>query len=116
MWELPRGAWERFLGDGDGGALLAALLANPPLPRPVQAEYPEFHCLRDVDLGGRAYRVCRLVDLDDGQERLFIEPTDVPDLVVEGVPYWLQGEALRRWVRDESEYPTDDEIDWEQYR
>jgi hypothetical protein len=57
-----------------------------------------------------------LVDLDDGRERLFIEPTDVPDLDRHGVPYWLRGSALARWVREEAECPTDDEIDWEAYR
>jgi hypothetical protein len=116
QWELPRAAWERFLADKDAAALLAAVRANPPLRRPVDADYPEYHRLRDVDLGGEAYRVCRLVDPDDGRERLFIEPTDVPAFDSEGVPYWLRGEALRRWVRDETEYPADDETDWESYR
>jgi hypothetical protein len=116
MWEVSRSAWERFLSDRDGEALRAAVRANPPLRRPVQAEYPEFHCLLDIEVGGRAYRVCRLVDLDDGQERLFIDETDVPNFDAEGVPYWLQGEALRRWVRDEAEHPAKDDIDWESYR
>jgi hypothetical protein len=115
MWELPRAVWERFLADGDAAALVAAVRATPPLRRPVEADYPAFHCLRDVEAGGQGYRVCRLVDVDDGTERLFLQPTDVPS-PVEGVPYWLQGEALRRWVRDEEEYPADDDIDWEQYR
>jgi hypothetical protein len=57
-----------------------------------------------------------LVDLDDGQERLFIEPTDAPSCDQPGVPYWLRGAALARWVREEAACPTDGPIDWEAYR
>ena len=115
MWALPREAWERFLADADGAALLSAIRTQPQR-RPPDAEYPEFHRLCDVVLNGESYRVSRLVDLDDGQELLYIDLTDVPHFDVQGVPYWLQGKALRRWVRDETEYPADEEIDWEEYR
>jgi hypothetical protein len=115
MRELPKAAWEAYERDQDETALLAAVAAQPER-RPPDADYPEFHRLRDVELCGQAYRVCRLVDLDDGQERLFIEPTDVPAYDGEGVPYQLQGKALRRWVRDESAYPAKDDIDWDSYR
>ena len=115
-WELPRPAWERFLVDGDAAALLAAVRAKPPRARPFDAEYPALHRIRDVELDGVAYRVTRLLDADDGEERLFIEPTDVPDYAHGGVPYWLQGEALRRWVLGEEASPSKDVVDWEAYR
>jgi hypothetical protein len=114
--ELPADAWERFLADGDGPALLARLRVLPTRLAPRDASYPEYHRLCDVDLGGQAYRVSRLIDLDDGRERLFIEPTDVPNFDEPGVPYWPRGPALARWVREEAAGPTDGEIDWEAYR
>ena len=113
-WELPREAWERYLADRDGGTLLVTVRTRPPIRGPVQAGYPQYHRLRDVPVGDQAYRVCRLVDGEAG-EFLFVEPTHVPDFTAQGVPYWLQGEALRRWVRDEVECPAKEEVDWEQY-
>jgi hypothetical protein len=114
--ELPTEAWEQFLAHGDGPALLARLLTLPNRPAPQEVTYPEHHRLCDIELAGQAYRVSRLVDLDHGQERLFIELTDVPSFDSPGVPYWLQGAALARWIRDETAYPTKDEVDWESYR
>jgi hypothetical protein len=116
MRELPASAWEQYLVDNDAVALLA-LLQSLPTRKPLrEATYPIHHRLCDIELGGRGYRVTRLVDLDDGRERLFIEPTDVPHYGETGVPYWLQGSGLIRWIRDEEALPTDDEIDWESYR
>jgi hypothetical protein len=115
MRELPRADWEAYVRSRDESALLAAVAAQPERP-PPDADYPEFHRLRDVDLRGRAYRVYRLIDPDDGQERLFIEPTDVPDFGREGVPHRLQGKALRRWVREEAANPAKNDIDWDAYR
>src|SRR5262245_5611044 len=105
MWELPAEAWEQFLVDGNGSALLARVRALPTRPTPRDVDYPEFHRLRDIDLEGQAYRVSRLIDLDDGQERLFIHATAVACLDVPGVPYWLRGPALARWVQEEAANP-----------
>ena len=102
MPELPASAWERFLADGDGPALLAALGAIAERGPPRDVDYPEYHRLCDVELSGQPYRVCRLVDVDDGRERLFIQPTDTPDLERPGVPYSLRGAELVRWVRSEA--------------
>ena len=95
--ELPRQAWEQFLSDADGTALVAALRSLPTRGPLRDVGYPEYHRLCDVELCGSAYRVSRLVDPDDGRERLFISPTDHPDYHARGVPYWLQGAALARW-------------------
>jgi hypothetical protein len=116
MSELPVEAWEKFLADGDGSALLARLRAIPTRQSPRDVSYPAYHRICDVDLGSQAFRVSRLVDLDDGMERLFIEPTDTPDLLEPGVPYWLRGQALSQWIREEETCPSDDKIDWESYR
>src|SRR5262245_57852119 len=107
MRELPFDVWERFLADGNAPALLVAI-RSLPLREPLHdVAHPSFHRIRDVELDGQAYRVCRLVDVDDGEARLFVEPTDTPDFHRCGVPYWLRGPALVRWVREESVYPTD---------
>lgn len=81
----------------------------------AKVDYPEIHRLCDVSLGGRAYRVSRPVDLHDNQERLFIKPTEVPDFDVDGVPYLLQGEPLRRWILEEIESPADGPTSWAEY-
>jgi hypothetical protein len=116
MRELSAESWERFLADGDGLALLARLCPLSTRRPPGEVSYPEYHRVCDIELDGRAYRVNRLVDLDDGEERLFIEPTDAPDLLRPGVPYWLRGAALAEWVRQEAACLADDEVDWEWYR
>jgi hypothetical protein len=113
MWELSREAWERFLAGGDGSALLNTFRYQAATG--VDAKYPALHRLRDVLLEGAAYRVCRQVDLESGQERLFIDRTDVPDCDGEGVPYRLQGDALLAWVEDELEHPAKGEVDWDAY-
>jgi hypothetical protein len=114
--ELPVEAWERFLANGDSVALLVRLRSLPTRPSPRDVSHPEYHRLCDVELGGQACRVSRLLDLDDGQERRFIEPTATPHFDSPGVPYWLRGAALARWVRDEAQSPSKDEVDWELYR
>jgi hypothetical protein len=105
--ELPAELWERFLADGDDAAMLAAvngLAEHKPLH---DVDYPAWHRICDVELGGRAFRVTRLVDVDDGQERLFIQPTAYPDYQRPGVPYSRRGKVLIEWVRLEESSPTD---------
>jgi hypothetical protein len=116
VWELPADTWKRFLADGDGEALLAQIRVLPTRSLQSDVSYPEHHRLCDVELGGQAYRVSRLVDLNDGREQLFIKSISTPSYDQLGVPYWLHGSALARWVREESECPTKDEIDWESYQ
>jgi hypothetical protein len=115
MREISTAAWERYLSDGNGEALLASVDGDAPVLRPKQEEYPELHRLRDVEIGGRAYRVLRLAKLNRTEDRLFIEVTDFHNFDAEGVPYGLQGEALRRWIRDEIASPTKAEKDWSRY-
>lgn len=110
----PR-VWEKFLADGDEAALAAAISAQSRRPPPQDVEYPEWHRICDVQLCGQSYRVSRLVDVIDGEERLFIETTDSPNFQEKGVPYQLHGEALRCWVVEESESPSKGPIDWAHY-
>ena len=108
-------AYERFLRDNDEAALLAATEALPRHSLSNDVEYPEVHRICDIRLLGKTFRVCRLVDVDDGEVRVFIEPTsfasDEP-----GVPYWLQGERLLGWIRDETESPSKGPVNWDAYR
>jgi hypothetical protein len=113
--ELPSGSWEQFLADRDGAALLAVLASLPLCKPPRDVDYPEIHRICDLELGGRAYRLSRLVDLADGQERLLIEPTEFADFREGGVPYELQGAALRRWVTDETLSSAKGPVAWEEY-
>jgi hypothetical protein len=114
---LPRQAWEQFLADSDEGALLAVIRRQPRRPPPQDVDYPEWHRVCDVQLCGEPYRVLRLVDVVDGEERLFAAPGTTPEGEKRGgVPYWLQGEALLHWITDETARPAKGPIDWEQYR
>jgi hypothetical protein len=112
---LPETAWERFLRDHDEAALLALIRSLPERPAPRDVEYPEYHRICDIQLGKQAYRISRLVDVVDGEERLFIEAIKTPNLAEPGVPYQLRGEALRHWVVEESEKPAKKPIDWKRY-
>jgi hypothetical protein len=114
--ELPVTAWEQFLLTGDADALLATIQMIPDRPKLRGESYPELHRICDIDLGGNAYRLTRLFDPADQTQRLFITRTDVPDFHADGVPYWLQGVALARWVHEETESPSDSAPDWEEYR
>ena len=114
MQELPVDAWEQFLVERNEPELLAVLV-QLPIVGPPSMEFPAMHRICDVELLGQTYRVCRFVDLIDGRERLFLEPTAFADLEEEGVPYRLRGAALCRWITDESESPSKDAINWEDY-
>ena len=108
-------AYQRFLRDNDEAALLAAIGALPRHLLSKDVEYPEVHRICDIRLLGKTFRVCRLVDVEDGEVRVFIEPTsfasDEP-----GVPYWLQGERLLEWIREETECTSKGPSDWDAYR
>lgn len=112
---LPRQSWERFLADRDEAALLAVIRAQAWRPPPRDVEYPEWHRICDVQISGQPFRIHRLVDVEDGEERLFAEPVAKPNLNEPGVPYQLQGEALRHWVLEETRSPSKGPIDWNRY-
>jgi hypothetical protein len=115
LQDLPTQLWDQFLSDGDESTILAALLLIPIREPPRDVDYPEFHRICDLKLAGQAYRVTRLVDMGDGQERLFIKATDVPNLTDNGVPYRLRGVALQRWICDERASPSKGPVSWKQY-
>lgn len=105
-----RTSWERFLQDDDESAFIGAI-RSAKFERPI-GEYPWLHRISDIQLSNKWYRVIRFVD---EAEQVFIQDCDTPS-AEPGVPYWLQGDALRRWIRDEEEAPAKGPIDWEQYR
>jgi uncharacterized protein (TIGR02996 family) len=86
-------------------------------------DYPQRHRLCDVRLRGEPFRVTRCMTCN-GKLQLF----RVADSVwgsEPGVPLWLEGEALRRWIEDEraaesaaegDEDLRDHPTDWERYR
>ncbi|MGV3722843.1 MAG: hypothetical protein ACO1SX_18215 [Actinomycetota bacterium] len=116
MRGLPASAWERFLEDGDDETLLASVHTQPPVSTAGLPDYPAHHRICDVKLQGKAYRLTRVMNMESGHEQLYIEPTDFPAYEHEGVPYRLNGEALRRWIIDEQKQAAKEEVDWDEWR
>jgi hypothetical protein len=114
-WELSPVEWERYIAERNGDVLLAAIGKARTLQL-IKEQHPEFHRICDVEIEGRGYRVCRLLDLQDRTERLFIGPTNCPNYRIDGVPYSIQGAALRHWALDEKMRPSKERVDWEKYR
>jgi len=108
-------AFERFLSDGDEGALLAAVQEFGGRAPSKDVAWPDAHRICDVRLGSSFFRVTRVLDTEDHTTRLYIYPTDVPSLDQPGVPFRLQGDALRRWVEDETHSPTKGPARWSRY-
>lgn len=95
-------AWESYLRNGDDVALISAITQFAK-PLPSEYDYPYAHRICDIKLGQQAFRVVRIAD---ESETIFICRCDVPDFVSEGVPYWVTGEKLRRWLRLETGVDT----------
>lgn len=114
LWreEELRRLWEGYLKDGIAEPLLQFLLANPDVIGPCEHKHPYMHRLCDVRLNGQDWRVGRCILCD---ERLDFSRTDYYSSQP-GVPYWLTGEMLKRWVEEEVEEPSKDAVDWERYR
>ena len=108
-------AYSQFLDDGDVTSFLEAISQHGGRAPSDDVDYPHSHRICDVTLDSRGFRICRVYDVDDRSSRLFVFPSDyVSDHT--GVPFWLTGDALHRWVVDEAESPAKAEIDWEQFR
>jgi hypothetical protein len=101
-----------FLTSGDESSLIAMLDQHPEIVTSVYGDYPDFHRVMDVSIGGKYYRVCRQISKD---ESLTLSVVDEPSDVA-GVPIWLEGEKLRQWAKSEEDDPSDQPIDWERYR
>jgi hypothetical protein len=110
-------AWELFLKNGDKDAPLKAIENSTDSPSD-DFDYPYLHRICDMEIRGRAYRVVRVADED---ESVYINECDTYS-EVGGVPYWLNGEQLRRWIRLETGEELNDDYDpesatnWEMFR
>jgi hypothetical protein len=89
--------WEIYLVAGNSHPLLVFLGQYPQAAARCAHAYPYEHRITDVVLGDRAYRVGRCVLCN---ERLTFAPIalEVACPGETGVPYRLQGGALRNWV------------------
>ncbi len=107
-------AFERFLLDHDEAAFLVAIQQYGGHSPASDLDFPIVHRIRDVILCGDAFRILRVYDPDDRMARLYVDRTQTPS-DEPGVPYELNGQALHRWVVEESDEPTDGETDWGKY-
>lgn len=111
-------AWELYLSDSNEASLLNAIERySEPLPK--EFDFPYAHRIRDIKIGNHTYRVARIANDD---EPIYIYECETPSFKTEGVPYWLKGEKLQRWVRLEIEqeldedYDPESDINWEMFR
>ncbi len=112
--DLLAKAFERFTVDHDEAAFMAAIRQHGGHSPSSSLDYPMTHRIRDVSLGGDAYRVVRVYDVDDRTSRLYVYPSETPG-EQPGVPYELSEDALHQWVVDELNDPTDGDTDWSKY-
>ena len=110
-----REALETYLTSADGAPLIELLEAHPELVvESIPGPYPDCHRICDVVLGRRVLRVLRSTAEDE--RILFLGISLAIRTDEAGVPLWLSGEALRRWVQEEDDDPSDEEVDWERFR
>lgn len=92
---------------GDPSLVIAYLLEHPSLMliRPCNHSYPERHRVCDIEVDGKYYRILRCVTCS---ERLAFEQIREESACtsVLGLPLWLTGEHLRRWVANEKKLQT----------
>lgn len=107
--------WEQYTRDGNPVELLRFIREHPGVTTTSGQQYPRLHRICDVILEGQAYRLLRHAHWI---EYLILKPIPrgIADPDRPGVPYWLTGAQLRRWVQDELTSPTKAPTDWEQYR
>jgi uncharacterized protein (TIGR02996 family) len=82
-------------------------------------KYPKLHRVGDIRLRGEPYRVVRCIECNGKLEAIKIENSYWR--AEPGVPIWLEGIALQRWIEDEladeaGERIMDRPTDWERYR
>ena len=108
-----REALRKYVETGDESEMQAAIDAHPELISESAGEYPDFHRVMDLVVGGRSFRVCRWISKG---EMLLLVPTKRADPSNAGVPLWLSRDRLRDWAEEEEENPSQDATDWEEYR
>jgi hypothetical protein len=101
-----------FLNSGDESAIQSIIAAHPEIVTSSYGDYPDTHRVVDIRIGNKRYRVCRQISTGEKLTLSLIdEVMDDP-----GVPLWLDGEKLRAWAKSEEESPSDESIDWENYK
>jgi hypothetical protein len=106
--------WAECLHKGDWVPLAQLLDKNLAAKEGCSHRYPWNHRLDDVKIGDQAYRVSRCVTCG---EQLTFTPIAMSAINPEpGVPTWLTGDALRRWVSEEEEQPAEGPVNWEVQR
>ena len=108
-------AWQKFLNDRNEEELKEQI-DNNPIDISINAEYPYFHRLQDISLCGSTYRVNRLFDSETHTEEIIIEETSHPRFDEPGVPGWLTGDKLQKWIIDEVREPAKGPVSWEKYK
>ena len=101
-----------FLEKGEKSIIKNIINNNPEIFISKHGEYPDFHRIVDISLGGKSYRVCR--EISSGEKLTFSlidKPSDIP-----GVPIWLEGEKLKLWAKLEEENHSDVQTDWDIYK
>ena len=101
-----------FLDSGDEASLRLLIDENPEVIESGCGDYPDFHRVVDINIGNKHYRVCRQISADEKITLSSIEKA----LDETGVPIWLEGEKLRQWAKAEEDDPSDEPVDWENYR
>lgn len=102
-----------FLELGDADPLEETIAAFPDLCGELVGEYPDLHRIADIRIGESCFRVCRKTSCN---ERITLVPIEEAIDTITGVPLWLEGEQLRRWVQHESSEPTKGPTDWTKYQ
>ena len=107
--------WEQYLLDGHAMPLLAFIEAHPQSMAACGHEYPHLHRVCDITLSGKAFRVTRCFTC--GEELSFCPiTTDIHRPYESGVPHWLSGDKLAKWIEDVSNDDPKEPTDWERYR
>lgn len=106
--------WEVFLICHNDKSLLSYLKEHPESMEECKHHYPENHRICDILLADGYYRVSRCAAC--GERLCFtIIPADAASPGASGIPYWVSGVGLRKWIEEEKEYQQKLEQDQEKY-
>lgn len=103
-----------LLETGDSTQLRRVISEDSDSHSQLDGEYPDLHRILDFRDGEECFRVVRKVSMN---EHLSVQSIDCTSFRSEpGVPLWLSGRELRRWVTEEKEEPSKGPVDWSTYR